>query len=476
MQNKVAFAHPGRIGDALYCLPAIRWICHQRQCQADFYTSSYCAPMKRLVEYQSYIDKFIVLNEYIVEGNGPGHQPWRMPVPDKGYDCVYQLGFRHNPDRFLGDWIARTVGAPEGVPVWYDFPVNSAMGSEYIVLSPRGETTYKPLFEALANNNDVPVIQIGAKGEAVGPHADQDFSGLDLLETLELIAGAKAFVGLMSANLVLANGFPNLPKFVPHNGVSWDMRQVQYTNNHHYLVDPTPGQIMSKILGERAMETFSKTIHPDDWVEEMDHARSMVGAMSGISHRFEHPMRAWEYGLVMNALRQAGAKSVLDIGGGGSIFAPACEWPGLDMKTTTVDPGDVGSWIKGQKRRLAGEGRDPLMAFHQEDFLDWGSKEKFDAVVSISTIEHVTKDIKFFDKLLTFVKKGGVLALTTDFHPSGQPQVDGHITTYNAAGMLHWANVAKKKGFEFYLGEPNWEHFSPEVNGYTFASLIMRKK
>lgn len=475
--NKIAFAHPGRIGDALYCLPAIRWACSKMNCQADFYTSRYCAPMKRLVEYQPYIDKFVILDEYVVEGNGPGHQPWHMPVPDKEYNCgVYQLGFKYNPDRFLADWIARTVGAPEHLPIYYEFPPSAASDFDFIVLSPRGQTTYLPLFEALAGNDRMEVFQIGAKGEAVGASEYHDLTGLDLLETLGVLGNAKAFVGLMSASLVLANGFPDLPKFIPHDGKSWDMQHVMYTNNHHYLVDPTPGEIMSKILGGRTMETFSKTIHPDDWVEEMGHARSMVGAMSGVSYRFEHPRREWEYGLVMNALRRAGAKSVLDVGGGGSIFAPACEWPGLDMKTTTVDPGDVGSWIKGQKRRLAGEGRDPLMAFHQENFLDWGSKEKFDAVVSISTIEHVTEDTKFFDKLLTFVKKGGILALTTDFHPSGQPQVGGHIKAYTAGAMQHWANVAKKKGFEFYLGEPSWEHFSPEVNGYTFASLIMRKK
>ena len=202
----------------------------------------------------------------------------------------------------------------------------------------------------------------------------------------------------------------------------------------------------------------------------------MVGAMSGISHRFEHPMRAWEYGLVLNALRKANVKNVLDVGGGGSIFAPACEWPEVDIKTTTIDPGDVGAWIRKQKERVSESGSDPLMDFRQEDFLTIKPGKKFDAVVCISTIEHVTEDLRFFNKLLTFVKKGGILALTTDFHPSGEPQVDGHVTTYNATGMGYWANVAKKKGFEFYLGEPDWEHFSAEVSNYTFASLIMRKK
>lgn len=476
METKIAFAHPGKIGDAFYCLPAIRWICNRRECKADFYTSSYCAPMKRLVEYQPYINKFIVLDEYIVEGNGPGYQPWYMPVPSKGYDCVFQLGYKYNPDRFLGDWMARTAGAPEKLPVWYDFPASSATGSEYIVLSPRGETTYKPLFEALADNNDIPVIQIGAKGEAVGPHANQDFTGLDFLETLELIAGAKAFVGLMSASLVLANGFPHLPKFVPHDGKSWDMRHVLYSTNHHYLVDPTPGEIMRVISGG-SMQTYSKTIHRDDWVEEMDHSVSVRGAMSDISHRFEHPKRAWEYGMVLSALRKADAETVLDVGGGGSIFAPACEWPEVNMSTTIVDPGDVGKWIVAQKRRLMTKGRPGVqMDFHQEDFLLWKSKTKFDAVTCISTIEHVAEDIKFFNKLLSFVKKGGVFALTTDFHPSGHPQVDGHIRTYNADGMKQWADIAIKKGFEFYLGDPSWDHFEAEVNNYTFASLIMRKK
>lgn len=253
METKIAFAHPGRIGDALYCLPAIRWICHQRDCQADFYTSSYCAPMKRLVEYQSYINEFIILDDYVVTGGDCGNQPWYMSVPDKGYDQIYQLGFQHTPDRFLANWLARVAGAPERLPIWYDFPTGYGgdwSKGNYIAIAPRGETSYSSLFKDLYYkcSEQIQVVQIGAEGE--GFDREQDYTGVDLLETLEIISHAKAFVGLMSANLVLANGFPDLPKFVPHDGKSWDMRHVLYTPNHHYLADPTPEEIMRKILGD----------------------------------------------------------------------------------------------------------------------------------------------------------------------------------------------------------------------------------
>lgn len=223
------------------------------------------------------------------------------------------------------------------------------------------------------------------------------------------------------------------------------------------------------------MKTFSKTIHASDHVEEMDHARGIARAMAKVVHRFEHPMRAWEYGLALKALREAGVKTVLDVGGGGSIFAPACEWPQVGIRTTTVDPGDVGDWIKKQRRVIAEGGHEVSMAFHQEDLLLWKHRGKFDGVACLSVIEHVAEDIEFFDKLLSFVRKDGIFVLTTDFHPSGQPQVDGHIRTYNADGMKQWADIATRKGFEFYLGEPDWDHFQQQVHNYTFASLIMKK-
>ncbi len=219
------------------------------------------------------------------------------------------------------------------------------------------------------------------------------------------------------------------------------------------------------------MKTFSKTLELEDYKELAD-PQPMADMLvtHGITHRFEHPHRRWEYGLAFKLLSDTESHSVLDVGGGGSIFAP---WLMLNLSNPSVvqvDPGQVREWITKQSTLI---GR-PL-EFIQEDFLTWEDIRLFDAVTCLSVIEHVPEDIRFFKLLCSKVKSGGVLFLTTDFHPSGQAMVGGHIRTYNKDSMQNFIDVAQSVGLKR-TEEPNYEHFSVEVNNYTFASLALRKE
>jgi hypothetical protein len=135
-----------------------------------------------------------------------------------------------------------------------------------------------------------------------------------------------------------------------------------------------------------------------------------------------------------------------------------------------VDPGDVGSWIQQQAHVI---NRD--LAFEQKDFLRWEDDRQFEAVTCLSVIEHIPSDIEFFSKLLDKVVDGGLLCLTTDFHPSGKSMVGGHIRTYNAESMKAFVDIAFLSGFSPFLGEQDYSKFEVAVNTYTFASLILRK-
>jgi hypothetical protein len=69
-----------------------------------------------------------------------------------------------------------------------------------------------------------------------------------MLKMASIIAGARAFVGLMSAPLVIANGF-SIPKIVPcllGNG-SGDLRHLLRSPKHHYLVNPDFNEMLSLI-------------------------------------------------------------------------------------------------------------------------------------------------------------------------------------------------------------------------------------
>ena len=172
-----------------------------------------------------------------------------MPVP-QNYRAIFQCGFRQVPTMSLPDFICVQLRVPTGLPITYDIPDIEIPLNDYIVIAPYGETTYKETFNALIQQSTIPVVLVGAAHEN-SLKADEkiiDLTGLGFLETAAWISKSKGFVGLMSAMLVLANGF-NIPKVVPHDNKSWDMRHVVYSSWHHYLVNPTGKQIWN-ILNE----------------------------------------------------------------------------------------------------------------------------------------------------------------------------------------------------------------------------------
>lgn len=467
MPKKIAVTHPGKIGDALYALPAIRWLCEQHQCQADFFTSEYCRPLLEFMRSQSCIDDAIIPPDYSPERYDCGVQPWQMPVPS-GYDMVYHLGFKSTPERRLVDWMSETVGGPKGLPVRYDIPhVETGLDKPYVVLAARGQTDYSETFRQLCAKCPVDVVQIGGKGESI-PGYGIDRTGDDLLTTCNIIRDSIAFYGLMSSQLVLANGF-QLPKIVPHSH-QWDMRHVEWMPGNIYLANPTADQMLRCAgLGVR----YGKCLSESDYsvtndFEHIDSIRRMM-ELGGITHRFEHPHRRWEYGMALAALRSIDARTVLDVGGGGSIFAPAAAWINSDV--TIVDPGECKAWVAAQSARIG----KPLK-YIQQEFTPDSVDSQFDCVTCLSVIEHVENDEQFVIDMARKVTPGGLLILTTDFHPSGQPQCDGHLRTYNAQDMAHLRNLLTARGFIDHGWWPEYSGYTPEVNGYTFASLVMRRQ
>lgn len=251
---------PGKIGDALFSLPICRYLADKSGQPVDFYTSDYCSPMRELFEYQSCIDKFIISEEYKAERYDMGVQPYAIPVPSGEYDTVFHLGFRSIPNKRLDHWMAESVGIdPANLPpIQYELPKVSNfyvfIFAPYIILAGRGETGYKSLFLDfihLANEHLFTIIQIGGRGEFIGVPTvmNKDFTGKNLLDTCQLIAQANGFVGLMSSQLVLANGWP-LPKIAPHNNKSWDMRHVVKGKSNFYPINPTASEILGIIKNE----------------------------------------------------------------------------------------------------------------------------------------------------------------------------------------------------------------------------------
>lgn len=243
----IACTHPGKMGDALYALPSIRKIYEITGEKADFYTSKYCAPLKDLFEFQECINNFYMPDNYVVERMDMGVQPWRVPVDMSLYNKTYHFGFRRVPDRAIHEFIAIEAGLALPVEIRYDIPMASIVPVNNVVIAPRGETTYKSLFREVALlslKKGYEVYIIGGFGDNTldVPEA-KDLTGMSMLGTTFLLAQANAFLGLMSSQLVLANGF-SMPKIAPHDGRSWDMRHVVYSDSNFYPINPTAEQVV----------------------------------------------------------------------------------------------------------------------------------------------------------------------------------------------------------------------------------------
>lgn len=213
---------------------------------------------------------------------------------------------------------------------------------------------------------------------------------------------------------------------------------------------------------------YSKTLDVLDYDHMIEpvHVDNVAGVLGTTSFRYEHPHRRWEYSLILKALRENKTITVLDVGGGGSLFAPAATMIGMEV--VQVDPEPYDTWALEQSHKL----RHPL-PYIKKDFFDFHTRRKFDAVVSISTIEHVGEDRRFFEKLMSHVKPGGVLALTTDFHPSGGQMTAEHIKTYNEEDLVRFRNISRGLRFDWLGDGYDYTYRGEDVNNYTFASLIL---
>lgn len=228
------------------------------------------------------------------------------------------------------------------------------------------------------------------------------------------------------------------------------------------------------------MLVFSKTLNPRDYdslKHEVDLVHKTRDALKGSTFRFEHKHRAWEYGIAIKAIKSNWDNNkpitCLDVGGGGSVFSPALVNSSLNIDVHQIDKKDWSSAINKQESLIKGKikfEKADLGSFHKQN-----KNLKFDVVAAISVIEHVSEDMKFFNQLLTHVKMGGLLILTTDFHKSGQKVFRGHLKTYTERDMVEFIKIAQQQNFRpFKEIKFDYSYNRAHVYSYNFASLIMK--
>lgn len=237
----IAVSHPGRIGDALYALPATRALCQKHNCVADFFTSDWCLPLTDLLEYQDCIRKVIVPPEYKIREHSIGIQPWLMPIPP-GYDAVYQLGYKSFPTEFLADWICRDAGV--GIqPLKLEYPCPDRDLRDSIAVCSRtmnefGHYFYKSpgFFNNLASKCKLIVVGIDKLRDAI-PGVEDLSGNKNLLEMASIIASAKGFIGQGSTAHTIATFIPHLKRAVLTLPFT-DMRHLYHSPNDKFFPCP----------------------------------------------------------------------------------------------------------------------------------------------------------------------------------------------------------------------------------------------
>ncbi len=223
---------PGKLGDAIFSTPTIRHISKILNTKVDFWTSKYCASLRKLFECQPYINSFNVSESYVAQHDQCGIQPFHMEVPQT--DRVYHLGLRSYPQGRLIDYYPELCGF-NFVDLSLSFfcqkeEVNPT--KKRILVSPGRNLSLKPMFARIleyATDRGYEVIQLGPTDELIpkGP-AIECFA-----EALRYFPGCSLFFGTLSANLVIANGF-KCPKIVLCEQERWNPKH-DINENHLYV-------------------------------------------------------------------------------------------------------------------------------------------------------------------------------------------------------------------------------------------------
>lgn len=229
------------------------------------------------------------------------------------------------------------------------------------------------------------------------------------------------------------------------------------------------------------MRPYTRSLHPDDYAF-LPHAeplrqfeRDMVTA--GVLHREWHPHRFWEYASIMQQLDELHVPKdakIIDIGSGGSFFAPylAGLYPSLEL-TDSMKYGDITPDVRAQREHYSVAL--PLHDLLCEDMSVLPSDE-FDVVMCISTIEHVDDHDVAMREMVRICKPGGLLFITSDYFrdlAQFEVSVSRHlqVTPYREDYVLA---LPDKFGLEF-VGETDLAYRGDFVHNYSFVNVCMRK-
>lgn len=234
--TKIACTHPGKMGDLLWSLPTVNALSKKYDTKIEFITSKYCAPLKEFLEYQEFIEKVIISEEYVAQHHDFGTQPWEVPV-DGQYDEVFHLGFRETPQKHLRDYMAELADI-EPLDFIAKYPAfNPPDGYISIAASSRWfYTKANYLLLKIAREIRLPIVWIG---ERIETDIGINLTGLDFLHTASVLAHASTTVSYSSSNGVLAWLVGKKPLIIAM-GPDGNFPELFYLSDWEVYVMPVP--------------------------------------------------------------------------------------------------------------------------------------------------------------------------------------------------------------------------------------------
>lgn len=196
---KVLCTFAGHYGDILWSLPTARELAKRCGGKVDFAVMPQFESLVPLLSHQSFIDKAFALENWKLEHECYGCQPWQSPQFDgrDQYEKVYDLTYRSHPHSMrLAEWTARQaeVSLP---PVWVPF-----IEVERVSLKMDMVVSYN--FNPMYPETKLPFLD-GLKA-ALPRMTFVETGHMPWLAAATLIDDAICFVGCRSSNYALAHG------------------------------------------------------------------------------------------------------------------------------------------------------------------------------------------------------------------------------------------------------------------------------
>jgi hypothetical protein len=212
------------------------------------------------------------------------------------------------------------------------------------------------------------------------------------------------------------------------------------------------------------MINLNKSLHSNDYLNNAiaDYMGVFRHVLNNVPGRVQHQHRRWEHCMALTAMERYRIDYVLEVGSGGSYFAPMAVHE--DYNVTVIDPDDTVNMAHNQS--------DKILVL-QQDFMTYETDIHYDAVVCLSVLEHVDDDFDFFEKICNTAET--MIFLTVDFSMDGSRFSKDHLRTYSPDRLWELTEIGEMYNFEL-TDEPEWINNGQRVYRYNFASLCMVKQ